>query len=193
MNKWTIKLDAFAIKNDCSKFFAHTDEILNCVRAEVRPGALQDGDAVPECHRRGSAARLRGRLHQHGRGEARFRWHAGQLWPQTDQHRKVRLAKTVGANLLCLCAFGSGMTLTREMSCFFCLQHRSPGETGALCQQICWAFPWEMVSRKGKAKDESHHLGEMGIKLHRNGLSTSRRCVSFFIIFFFFKKKGGLL
>lgn len=47
--------------------------LLHCVRAEVRPGALQDGDAVPERYRWSSAARLRGRVYQHDRGEARFR------------------------------------------------------------------------------------------------------------------------
>lgn len=39
-------------------------------------------------------------------------------------------------------------------------QHFSSREAWALCQQIRRAFPWEMVSGEGKAKDKSFHLGK---------------------------------
>lgn len=42
----------------------------------------------------------------------------------------------------------------------FFFQHCSSREARALCQQICRALPWEMVSREGKAKDKSFRLGK---------------------------------
>lgn len=45
---------------------------------------------MPQCHSWSFAAGLRGCLNQHHCGKACFCWRSGQLWPQTDQYRKVR-------------------------------------------------------------------------------------------------------
>lgn len=129
--------------------------------AEVRRRALQDGQVVPVRHRRGSAAGLCGRQPGGDAGETGVSGLPGQLWSQTHQHGQVsalstspRASATHSAGLKWKDKrfLSSGFVLMNIWTPVSTSQHLPAWKTWVHCQQICRAFPWQVVLGEGQSK-----------------------------------------